>query len=259
MTRSTMFLALFSAACVPTIPELEDDKSPGPDASAELPDDGYEAELDSGVAELEEEEPAPEPDLEPEPERDAEEEPAEEPVEEPAEEPEPEPEPAAGIELFTGEWAIRGFRLNEDPCGFLPVMQDFPDGVFDLLPTAFDVEGEPGEFHIEATRFGGDFGTEAPVLCTIDGADFTCAPQLVTPVDGLLGSYGWRYVVRYSGTVEGRFMLRGVAEVEFLSVDPATAEVLTSLGVESPLQCTQVMDLNLAVGDATRWRGTGGH
>jgi hypothetical protein len=130
------------------------------------------------------------------------------------------------------------FSLEADPCGWEEIVRDAPDGLADFMPTEFAVEERAGGFDIEAVRFGGDFGTDGPVRCDIEGTAFTCEPQEVVPVDAFLGIYGWRYEVVFAGEVEGRNVIRGRSTVRFPSVDDATFEALDAVGI-SPLDCTQ--------------------
>ena len=236
-TPGLLFL-LSTTACVPLISEDTDTKDDGaaaPEASevevSEAPtstDSGTPAESDTDSESGPDTEP--DPDVEPEPDP----------------EPDPEPEPEPTPEILSGEYWFQTYALVEDPCGWGALSEDIP---FEYLPTSFMVESEVGYFDIEARRFDGDFGTTGPVRCTFEGDEFTCEPQDVIPRDGLLGSYGWRYVVTFSGMRDleaargPERVIIGRSTIEF-SVDPELAPLTLPEGYDVTL-CTQVLEMKL--------------
>lgn len=159
---------------------------------------------------------------------------------------EEETEPVEALLPLTGEYDY-AFSLQDDPCGWRDVMDTFNDGIADVMPTEFDVVRRDDGFDIEAIRFGGDFGTEGPVRCDVEGTSFSCEPQSVCPVDMFLCSYGWQYVVTFSGDVVGERQIEGTSEVRYASVDGTTAAEIARVGLDAS-DCTQTFDMLLQLG-----------
>ena len=143
--------------------------------------------------------------------------------------------------VVSGEYRPAGYTVIDDPCGIMTQLSDLDT----WLPTGFDVERYPTGFRNEGTRYGGDYGTEGPVLCLFEGDTFTCETQTVVPVDGFLGQYGWRYAIDYSGTLESYRAVVGTARVDFVSIDPDTQALLDTYDLLLP-DCAQTIELRIA-------------
>ena len=117
-----------------------------------------------------------------------------------------------------------------------------------MLPTSYDVDARAGKFDIEAIRFGGNFGTSAPVTCVFDDRSFVCEAQPVVPVDLFLGSYGWTYDVVFTGEARDRRTLSGTAVVTFGSVDEQTGAMISDQGFRLS-DCTQVLEMVIGYGE----------
>ena len=124
----------------------------------------------------------------------SEENPQEDLEEEPTEEEPTEEEPTgqdSDFVLVSGVWNVQQATLVDDPCDWnTQLTMFFGLGSDALLPKDFTVEGFEGSFEIEANTYG----ASGPIFCTMNGVDFTCETQTVTPIDFDLGAMGWSYV-----------------------------------------------------------------
>ena len=162
-----------------------------------------------------------------------------EPVEE-IEEEEPQDIPADFL-LESGIWSVAAATLSEDTCDWDAQMVQFLGvGTDALLPKDFTVAGFEGSFEIEANAYG----AAGPILCTLNGSEFDCETQSVTPVDFDLGTYGWTYAIEFSGVVSDANSLEGTAFVSFPTVSEYLLPVFEAVGVDVS-QCTQTYELSL--------------
>ena len=158
----------------------------------------------------------------------------------------PDDDETSGPIVQSGVWVYVNddFDIVEDPCNWADFLEP-AGGLIDFMPTDFTVEGDLEAFSMLAGRYGGSFGAETPVTCELLGRErFQCETQDVIPVDGLLGSYGWRYTVDFEGTVATSRRINGTAVVAFQSIDAESQAALDALGIDFR-SCTQVLDLQL--------------
>ena len=147
----------------------------------------------------------------------------------------------SSVTVQSGVWNVSLATLKEDTCDWnTQLTQIFGMGSDALLPADFTVEGYEDSFEIEANSYG----ASGPIECTIEGMDFTCETQSVTPVDFDLGSYGWTYAIDFSGQLNDERSLEGTAVVSFPTVSEFLIPVFESAGIDVT-QCTQTYELSL--------------
>ena len=226
MRNISTILPLLLCACAPNIntksvESVDDDRETTEETS------------DEGISEEGSSEENPQEDLE----EGLEEEPAEE---EPAEE-EPTGE-GSDFVLVSGVWNVTQATLVDDPCDWnTQLTMFFGLGSDALLPKDFTVEGFEGSFVIEANTYG----ASGPIFCTMNGVDFTCETQTVTPIDFDLGAMGWSYAIDFSGAVYDERSLDGNAVVSFPDIPEFLVSIFEAMGFD-PAQCTQTYELSLA-------------
>ena len=150
------------------------------------------------------------------------------------------------IALRSGEYYFQTFELVEDPCSWEAVLGDSFSG---FLPDSFIVAADERGFDIEAQRIDTNYGVENSVRCTLEGNDFSCDMQDVSPSKGLLGQYGWSYEVTFTGVVESEQILRGTSVVRFIVTPFGLSTTGLSADTDTAL-CTQVLDMTIRRGNA---------
>lgn len=163
-------------------------------------------------------------------------------IEEPQEEEESTPtDSGESTNLLSGIWDVAGATLVEDPCDWDNQLRTFFGmGADALLPKDFTVESSEGSFLIEANSYG----AAGPIECIINGSEFTCETQSVTPIDFDLGQMGWTYEIDFSGSITDERSLVGTTITSFPTVSEFLAPVFEGLGVDTT-QCIQNFELTL--------------
>ena len=123
------------------------------------------------------------------------------------------------------------------------------DSFSGFLPDSFIVAADESGFDIEAQRIDTNYGVENSVRCTLEGNDFSCDMQDVSPSKGLLGQYGWSYEVTFTGVVESEQILRGTSVVRFIVTPFGLSTTGLSADTDTAL-CTQVLDMTIRRGNA---------
>lgn len=150
-----------------------------------------------------------------------------------------------GLTLQSGTWVVSSVEVLDDACDWDFVLSNYYGvSLFGLLPSSFDVDAEAGAFAIEAI----DYGASGPIDCTLDGDDFSCETQSVSPVAYSLGAVGWEYAVVFEGQALDDGRLSGVASVSFPSIDGETWRTLEYYDID-PSDCAQDWNLELVAAD----------
>ena len=145
------------------------------------------------------------------------------------------------VNVQSGVWSVSLATLKDDPCDWnTQLTQFFGVGSDALLPSDFTVAGYEDAFEIEANSYG----ASGPIECSIEGMEFTCETQSVTPVDFDLGSYGWTYAIDFSGELNDERSLEGTAFVRFPTVSEFLIPIFESAGIDVT-QCTQTYELSI--------------
>ena len=105
------------------------------------------------------------------------------------------------------------------------------------------VSGGDGSFESEADSYG----AAGPIRCDINGQDFSCETQSVSPIDYDLGEYGWTYAIGFSGTLFDETSLDGTAMVTFPTISEYVQQGLEYVGVDAS-QCSQTYALGTESG-----------
>ncbi len=145
--------------------------------------------------------------------------------------------------IQSGTWFVNDATMIEDTCGWDgQLRQFFGIGTDALLPSTFTVQGEDGSFTIQADSYG----AADPITCILEGTDFSCETQSVTPLDFDLGTYGWTYAIDFSGTTSNSGTIIGVAETTFPTISDWLVPVFQSMGIDHT-QCVQSFELSLSI------------
>lgn len=153
-------------------------------------------------------------------------------------------DPDPSISLPAGTWTSRDALLTRDTCGWMQSGLDALGlAVEDFLPREFVVQPTLDGFQIEAQYFG----AQGAIACVVQGFDFVCEQQTVTPEAYGLGSLGWSYAIEFQGRIpdlQTNDNIEGVARVRYTGVDGDTRSALSSVGLSAG-DCAQDVYLML--------------